>query len=37
MDVREMGLCAMDRTDMAQDMNQRGVFVNTAMNLQLPK
>jgi hypothetical protein len=37
MDLRDMGLCFMDRTDMTQDMNNCGVFVNATMNLQLPK
>jgi hypothetical protein len=35
--ISEMGLCIMDRIDMVQDVNKRGVFVESVKNLQLRK
>jgi hypothetical protein len=36
MDLREIGLGGMDWIDLAQDADQWGTLVNTAMNLRVP-
>jgi hypothetical protein len=36
MDLREIGWDGMDWTDLAQDVDQWRVLVNTVMNLQVP-
>jgi hypothetical protein len=36
MDLREIGWGVMDWIDLAQDMDQWGVLVNTVMNLPVP-
>jgi hypothetical protein len=36
LDLREIGLYVMDRIDLAQDRDQWGALVNTAMNLWVP-
>jgi hypothetical protein len=36
MDLRKIGWCGMDWTDLAQNRNQLRVLVNTVMNLRVP-